>query len=315
MILPAALLAISGAVAAQELRTDGPSGSLAGTWTKAADANAPIVLVIPGSGPTDRDGNSPLGIRAQSYRLMADGLAEAGISSVRIDKRGMFGSAGAALDANAVTIDDYVDDVLSWVETLRVATGRTCVWLLGHSEGGLVALAAAQRAPDICGLILVATAGRPLGVVLKEQLRANPANAPFIAQAEAVIDTLASGERVDRDNLPAPLLPLFAPQLQGFLISAFALDPAVLVGTLDRPILVVQGDSDLQVGLADARALTAAAPAAQLLVLPGTNHVLKSVPPGDRAANIATYADPDLPLAPHVVKSIRHFISSSGVAD
>ena len=65
------------------------------------------MLIVPGSGPTDRDGNNPMGVAAAPYRMLAEALAARGIGSVRIDKRGMFASAGAAADPNAVTIGDY----------------------------------------------------------------------------------------------------------------------------------------------------------------------------------------------------------------
>lgn len=123
------------------------------------------MLINPGSGPTDRDGNNPLVSKAAPYRLLAEELATKGVSTVRIDKRGMFASAGAIPDAAAVTFGDYAHDVRAWVEAARHQTGAKCVWLLGHSEGGLVALEAAQRHEVICGLVLVATTGRPFGNV------------------------------------------------------------------------------------------------------------------------------------------------------
>ena len=121
----------------------GPQGPLAGAMLRGSSAQGPVALIIPGSGPTDRDGNSPQGIRAASYRLLAQGLAAEGITTVRIDKRGMFGSAAVVPDANAVTMADYVADTAAWVKSVRAKTGAPCIWLIGHSEGGLVALAAA----------------------------------------------------------------------------------------------------------------------------------------------------------------------------
>lgn len=292
-----------------DIEAPGPNGPLRGTMILPVK-DAPIILMIPGSGPTDRDGNNPLGVRAAPYRLLAEGLAEQGIGSVRIDKRGMFGSQGAVPDANAVTIDDYVRDTSTWVDAIRARTGARCVWLLGHSEGGLVALTAAAKIDHLCGLILVATAGRPLGAVLKEQLHANPANAPLLGAADQTIDELSAGRRVDAANLPPALAPLFNPAVQGFLISTFALDPAVLAGKITKPILIVQGQRDLQVSVADAERLKQAAPRATLVTLPDTNHVLKQVGSDDRSANLATYAATDLPLAPGVVDGIARFVKS-----
>lgn len=292
-----------------DIEAPGPDGPLRGTMVLPAK-DAPIILIIPGSGPTDRDGNSPLGVRAAPYRLLAEGLAGQGIGSVRIDKRGMFGSQGAVTDANAVTIDDYVRDTGAWVDAIRVRTEARCVWLLGHSEGGLVALAAATKVEHLCGLILVATAGRPLGDVLKEQLHTNPANAPLLDAADHAIDELSAGHRVDAAKLPPALAPLFNPAVQGFLISTFVLDPAVLAGKITKPLLIVQGQRDLQVSVADAQRLKQAAPRATLVTLPDANHVLKQVGSDERSANLATYAATALPLAPGLVDGIAHFVKS-----
>ncbi len=302
------LLMIPAAKAAPvEIEAAGPNGPLRGTLQEAG-AQAPMILIVPGSGPTDRDGNNPLGVKAATYRLLAEGLAAQGVGSVRIDKRGMFASSAAIPDANAVTIDDYVADSAAWVAAIRQRTGVSCVWLLGHSEGGLVALASAAKVADICGLVLVATAGRPLDQVLKEQLRANPANAPLLVPAERAIDNLKAGKRVDPVDLPPPLLRLFAPQVQGFLISVFAQDPATLIAGTGKPVLILQGTHDIQVSVTDAERLKAAAPAATLTLLPGVNHVLKVVEGDSRPANLATYANPDLPLAPGVAEAVAVFV-------
>ena len=285
----------------------GPSGTLKGTMLSPG-ADSPVVLIIPGSGPTDRDGNSPLGVKAGTYRLLAKALAGRGIATVRIDKRGMFASGAAAADANAVTIPDYAADVRSWTAAIRAETGVPCVWLLGHSEGGLVALVAAADAPEVCGLVLVSTPGRLAGTVLRHQLRSNPANAPLLEQAFAAIDQLEAGNRVDTAALHPALIPLFALPVQGFVISLFSYDPAKLASVYRRPMLILQGAEDLQVTKDDAQLLKAANPDAKLVIIGDANHVLKSVPAGNRAANAASYADPALPLAPGVAEAIADFI-------
>ena len=239
------------------------------------------------------------------------GLAARGVTTVRIDKRGMFRSARAVADANAVTIEDYAADVQSWVEVIRRKTGASCVWLLGHSEGGLVALASSRSASHVCGLILIATAGRPLGEVLREQLKSNPANAPILDQALQAIDALEAGRHVEVSSIHPALLPLFNPKVQGFLISTFALDPARLITEWKKPVLIMQGERDIQVSVSDAERLKQTMPAAKLVLLPDTNHVLKTVASPNRIANAATYADPSLPLAPGVIDGIAGFISET----
>ncbi len=292
------------------LEAPGPLGPLKGTWLAPEAAPSAVVLIVPGSGPTDRDGNNPLGVKGSTYRLLAEGLAAQGVATLRIDKRGLFASAAAVKDANAVTIPDYVDDVAAWIGVLRDQMHAPCVWVLGHSEGGLVALASAAKVPGECGLILVSAAGRPLGELLRAQLQANPANAPLLGQALPAIDALEHGMHVDTAGMNPALMPLFASAVQGFLISAFSLDPARLVAAAPKPVLVLQGERDLQVGVADARRLKEAGPHASLVLLPEVNHVLKRVASDDRGANLAAYADPSLPLAPGVVDAIVQFLAA-----
>jgi pimeloyl-ACP methyl ester carboxylesterase len=309
----AAMAPAAGAASVETLlEAPGPIGPLKGTMLAPADGRGPVVLIIPGSGPTDRDGNSPAGVLAAPYRLLAEGLVARGVTTIRIDKRGLAGSAAATPDGNAVTIPDYVTDVHAWITVIRQRTKASCVWLLGHSEGGLVALAAAKNSQDVCGLILVSAAGRPIGEVLREQLKSNPANAPLLDQALPAIDALEAGKRVDTANMPAPLLRLFNPRVQGFLISAFSYDPAQLLAGYTKPVLIVQGLRDIQVPEADAQLLKKADPDATLVLLPDVNHVLKSVTSDDVRANIATYGNASLPLAPGVVEAINSFLTANG---
>lgn len=300
----------------EELTASGPIGPLTGTLTLPTEHGpiptaVPVFLIVPGSGPTDRNGNSPLGIAAAPYRLLAEALAERGYPSVRIDKRGMFGSEGAIPDPNDVTIARYGGDLLAWTSAIRerlpVEEGTRCVIPIGHSEGGLVALAAVARIPDACGLILIASIGRPVDEVIGEQLRANPANAPFLQEAEAALATLKRGERVDADAINPALRPLFAAEVQSFLIDAMSYNPIELAARVELPMLVVQGLRDLQVSAADGRMLADAAPDATLVVLPDVNHVLKTVTSEDPSANLATYANPDLPISSEVVAAVADF--------
>lgn len=262
-------------------------------------------VILPGSGPTDRDGNSAqFGIRAAPYRLLAEGLAQRGVATVRIDKRGIGESAAAGPAEADLRFNTYADDARAWAAEAAAKTGRPCAWLIGHSEGALVALAAVAHEDDkVCGLVLLSGAGRPAGAVLREQLAALPE--PLKTRAYDAVTELEAGRTVA--DPPAELAALFRPSVQPYLISWLALDPARLAAAYDGSIFVGQGTTDLQVTVADAEAIKAAQPRAELVVWDGVNHVLK-VAPADRAANVAAYMDPALPLAPGVVEAVANFV-------
>ena len=262
-------------------------------------------VILPGSGPTDRDGNSAqFGVRAGTYRLLAEGLAERGIATIRIDKRGIGQSAAAGGAEADLRFSTNIDDARAWVAEAAAKTGQPCAWLIGHSEGALVALASAAKDDDkVCGLVLLSGAGRPAGVVLREQLTALPE--PLKTRAYAVLSDLEAGRAVA--DPPAELAAMFRPSVQPYLISWLALDPAQLAAAYDGAIFIGQGTTDIQVSAAEAEAIKTAQPRATLVLWDGVNHVLKTAP-ADRAANVATYMDPALPLAPGVVEAVADFV-------
>lgn len=265
-----------------------------------------VAVILPGSGPTDRDGDSPqFGIRAATYRLQAEGLAERGVATIRIDKRGIGESAAAGGAEADLRFTTNIDDARAWAAEATAKTGRPCAWLIGHSEGALVALATVAKGDDkVCGLVLLSGAGRPAGVVLREQLAAGLPE-PLKTRAYDILTELEAGRTVA--NPPPELAAMFRPSVQPYLISWLALDAAKLAAAYDGPIFIGQGTTDIQVMVADAEALKTAQPRAQLAIWDGVNHVLK-VAPAERAANIATYMDPALPLAPGVVQAVADFV-------
>lgn len=273
----------------------------------APDAPTAVAVILPGSGPTDRDGNSPLGVAASTYRLLAEGLAEQGIATIRIDKRGIAASAAAGPAEADLRFDAYAADARAWATEAASRAGLPCAWLIGHSEGALVALKAAEKDDKICGLVLLSGAGRPAGVVIREQLE-NGLPEPLKAQAFAVLSELEAGRTVA--DTPPALAAMFRPSVQPYLISWLPLDPAALLAAYDGPIFIGQGTTDLQIGVTDAQALAAADPKATLKLWDGVNHLLKTAP-ADRAANMATYADPTLPLAPGVAEDVGAFIRAN----
>ncbi|MCV6547731.1 MAG: lysophospholipase [Cohaesibacter sp.] len=292
----------------------GPLGPLVGRYIEAAVPDAPIAILIPGSGPTDMDGNNPLGVQARPYLLLAQALADQSIASLRIDKRGLFASAGAIDHPNHVLLSDYVHDIENWATALQKQKKARCVWLIGHSEGGLVALSAAQKLASrdlICGVVLLASPGRPLAEILRVQLQANPANAVILDEALSVIERLEAGQRVAMHSHHRALQILFSESVQPYLIDLMGYDPAKMIANLHCPVLIVQGSADLQIGLEDARRLKYYNDRAKMVILPDVNHVLKSVSPSkDRTANLASYTDPNLPVSDKLVDLVVDFITN-----
>jgi len=304
LILGGLLMALPAA-AAEVRQIPGPAGPLEGELLTVPGADH-LLVIVPGSGPIDRDGNAPaLGLASDSYRLLAEGLAERGIASIRIDKRGFFGSSAAIADPNEVTVAAYAADARAWVE----ATGdlASCVWLAGHSEGGLVALAAAAEAPPegLCGLILLSTSGRPMGRLLVEQMRDLPAMTPLLSEIESIVTGLEAGQTRDSAEISPALRWLFSPGLQRYMIDAFAYDPLALARHWQGPVIILQGDRDLQVKPLDADLLAEAMAQAERSDLVGATHMLKSDRPGEP---LATYRDPALALHPDLVRAIADFL-------
>jgi hypothetical protein len=124
-------------------------------------------------------------------------------------------------------------------------------------------------------------------------------------RSNELLDSLKAGHT--DANVPAPLQPIFRPSVQPYLISLFRQDPAKAFAQLKIPALIVQGSNDMQVGVGDAQALKAAKPDAELAVIDGMNHVMRIVP-ADVKRQLASYKDPQLPLAAELGSKLIAFI-------
>jgi pimeloyl-ACP methyl ester carboxylesterase len=269
----------------------------------------PVVLLIAGSGPTDRNGNNPGGGNNDALLRLATALAQHGIASVRFDKRGVAASYPAAPDERQLSVEGYVTDALAWCQKLRLDNRFSQVMLLGHSEGALIASLAAPQS-GASGLITVAGSARPIDQLLQAQLRPRlPVD--LRAQSDAILRSLREGHTVPK--VTQRLQVLFRPSVQPYLISLFHQDPAAAFAQVQQPALILQGDHDIQVSVADALLLKISKPEATLQIIPGMNHAMRIVPL-DLQAQLASYNNPDLPLASELTESIVHFIYASSGA-
>lgn len=285
---------------------DTGNGELFGTLLlPKSDNPVPVVLIISGSGPTDRDGNNPDGGRNDSLKRLAWVLAKHNIASVRYDKRGVAASLAATPDERNLSVEAYVADAVAWSRKLGADPRLGPLVLLGHSEGALIASLAAPQA-NAAAVISLSGSARPIDQVLRQQLgsRLPP---PLMLRSNELLDSLKAG-RLD-DNVPPPLQVIFRPSVQPYLISLFRQDPAQAFAALKMPALIIQGSHDIQVSVDDARQLKAAKPDAELVLIEGMNHVLRIVP-GDVKRQLASYKDPNLPLAAELSTRILHFIDS-----
>jgi uncharacterized protein len=131
---------------------------------------------------------------------------------------------------------------------------------------------------------------------------------PILAPALAMLDTLEAGRRADVAALPAPLPQIFPPAIQDFLIDAMRHDPAALAARVTVPVLVAQGDRDIQVRVLDSDRLQAALRRSSRSIVPGMTHVLRLAQGETPAASMATYADASLPVAPALIEAIAGFV-------
>ena len=288
------------------IELDTGSGTLYGSLVlPKSDKPVPVVLLIAGSGPTDRDGNNAQGGRNDSLKKLAWRLAQNNIASVRFDKRGIAHSLAAAPDERTLTLDQYVDDAVAWGNKLKSDPRFNKVFLLGHSEGALVAALAAPRI-DAAGVISIAGTGRPVGQVLREQLQRNNLPPALLKRSFELISSLEAGHT--DDNVPSELQVVFRPSVQPYLISLLRVNPAAAFSALKMPAMIIQGTHDIQVDVKDARLLKAAKPDASLTLVHGMNHVMRIVPM-DMKRQILSYNDPNQRLAGEVGDRIVRFIA------
>lgn len=281
------------------------TGTLSGTLAIPANAagKVPVVLIIAGSGATDRNGNNNQGLQTNTYKEIAEALSKQGIASLRYDKR-MVGQSVSTQKEENLVLDDYTDDAIAFINLLKADQRFSKVVVLGHSEGSLVGILASGAVEEsVAGFISAAGAGEPAEKILQEQMKSQPSY--LAAGLNKVLDSLRRG-RIDKKVDPQ-LYAIARPSIQMFLMSWCRFDPQKEIKKLKIPILIVQGTTDLQVNVSNAEKLKKGASKANLAVIPGMNHILKEAPE-DRQQNLATYTKPDLPLKPEFVTSVVSFI-------
>lgn len=301
---------------AQEVTFTGEGGlTMRGTLLVpegAAGKKYPAVLLLPGSGPPDRDGNVRPVLITDLLKQIAERLAAQGVASLRYDKRSVATYAKDwPKDVAKVNAffdwDKFVGDAAAGYRFLRqrpeVNSAR--VGIVGHSEGGLIALqlgknlTQSKEAPKT--LVLLATGGRTLDVVIREQLAyVLPQQLPDKEQVNTYLDAADRAIAQVKKNLtlptdmPAGLASLFNPTITRLLYAYFTIDPAPLATAFPGPVLVAQGNKDTQISAErDAPRLIKAlqqrkGDKSELLIIPDAGHLLQD--PTAKPANLPKVA-------------------------
>ena len=305
-LFTALLLATAALYAVEEdITLNTPTGDIHGKLILPDGGTpCPVVIIIAGSGPTDMNGNNA-GMTNKSLLYLARELAAEGIASVRYDKRAIGKSAAACTNEEDLRFDHYIDDAAAWADKLAGDSRFTKVIIAGHSEGSLIGMVAAQRSKAVKGYISIAGCGSPAYEILEEQLKSQP---EWIQeQSASICKELREGRTVE--EVPYYLMSLYRNSVQPYLISWFAYNPAEEVAKLDIPVLILQGDMDIQVGVDEAEKLHAAQPHSELYIIKEMNHILKHCNTMQQMAQLATYRNANLPLKAELVRLIVEFIT------
>jgi pimeloyl-ACP methyl ester carboxylesterase len=281
------------------------SGAIFGTLLLPESSNAiPIVLIISGSGPTDRNGNSPMMVN-NSLKMLAEKLSDNGVASIRFDKRGIAESKIAGLKESDLRFENYINDVKGWCDLIKKDGRFSDLIIVGHSEGSLIGMIVSQE-NQVDKFISLAGPGLPAGEILRRQLKEQP---PLVLEMSApIIEKLEKGELVI--NAPEMLYALFRPSVQPYLISWFKYNPQIEISKLNIPILIIQGTTDIEASIQDADMLSASNKKAKKIIIEKMNHILKEAE-ADRTKNIQTYSNSKLPLKEALIPAIINFINEN----
>lgn len=261
-----------------------------------------VVLIIPGSGPTDRNGNT-IGIATNnSLKYLAQGIAENYIDVLTYDKRVVYFFKNKL----EITTSDFrhgIDDAKTIVDYLKNTKKYKNVIIAGHSEGSLIGMNVANQ--NTTAFISIAGSGKPIDEILEEQINKQ---APMLNEANVkILKELKAGNIVKEVN--PFLISLYAEHNQPFLIDWMKYNPQTDIAKLKLPILIINGTKDIQVGVENAELLHQAVPSSQKVIIENMNHIFKEITKDEQ--NMASYNNPNLPVQKELVDTIVNFINKN----
>lgn len=282
-----------------EIKTE--EGSLYGSLDRAKGHPDEVIVLIAGSGPTDRDCNSLiLSGRMDSFLQLSHALNEEGYSVFRYDKR-TAGESRESFGKHDMVFDDFVQDAILVVEAMR-EMGYKKIHLVGHSQGAMVAMRVAQ-ATRVASVVHLSGPSDPIDVALLQQMESFPKE--LYEEATTIFEEIRLGE--DLGEVSEDLKPFFTSETIPFLVNWMQYDPIREALALDVPLLVIGGGEDTQVLAEDLDEFTSLVDQAEVRLIPNMNHVLKRVE--SERENQQSYQDPSFALDPDLAKSIISFLA------
>ena len=261
-----------------------------------------LVILIAGSGPTNRSGNSTIGGINNSLKYLAEGLTRNGFAVFSYDKRIFAQMINKTIDEKTLSFEDFINDAKDVVTYFKAQKKYAKIIIAGHSEGSLIGMVASKTNVD--GYVSLAGAGRPIDEVLSEQIAKN---SPSIKEAaDKDLALLKEGKTFENKN---PMLAsLFRESVQPYMISWIKYNPQEEIKKLQLPILIINGTKDIQVPPSDAELLHKANPKSTLKIIENMNHIFKEIKVDED--NVKSYSDPKLPVIPELIEVMTSFINS-----
>jgi len=289
--------------AESELSIPTNSVTINGTLLKpiSTEKNA-LVILIPGSGPTDRDGNN-VAMKNNSLKFLAEGLALNNIATYRYDKSVLALTKKDSAKIKKLTFNTFIEEAITVTQYFKKTQNYSRIIIAGHSQGSLVGMMAAQENAD--AFISLEGAGKTIDEILVEQISKQ---APFLKdETVRVLSELKKGNMVEEFN---PMLnSLFNKSVQPFLISWIKYNPQVELKKLTIPVLIINGTNDIQVNITDAELLHKANSTSKLVFIENMNHIFKEIK-GDVNENMSSYTNPNLPIMNNLITVIVAFIKA-----
>jgi len=276
------------------------SGELAIPQT---DKELPLVIIIAGSGPTDRDGNQAA-MKNNSLKFLAEGLNNNNIATFRFDKRIFKLVKNPDFKEEDARFDDFVKDIIDMVNHFNQDKRFSKIIIAGHSKGSLQGMVAINQGARADAFISIAGAGQSIDRVIVQQIGKQQ---PFLKEdTENGFAELRQKGEIEVYN---PFLEsIFRKSVQPFMLSWMQYDPQAEIASLTVPVLILNGTEDVQTDESEARLLHQAKPDALFFLIENMNHVLKEVIPGDTMDNGRAYNEPQRPVVPELIEKMVYFI-------